>query len=115
MKAMAPRRRIALVATSTALIGVGALLSGDVRDGVVGLAPLLALVLTLIAGHYPGERLLEALVPRRRAPRRPPPRVAPSPRVAAILPRGGSLVASAMAGRAPPRRWEFHRSCSINY
>lgn len=66
------------------------------------LAPWLLLLAALALGHYPGERLLAAAirvrrwVPRRegRVPSRPlPPRSSP---------RGGVLLAWALAGRGPP-------------
>jgi hypothetical protein len=66
------------------------------------LAPWLLLLVALAFGHYPGERLLEAVIrarhalPRRErlAPVRPPPRRS--------SPRGGVLLAWALAGRGPP-------------
>jgi hypothetical protein len=67
------------------------------------LAPALLLLTALALGCYPGERLLEALI-RGWAPvlgceaepatRRLPP--------ARSFPRGGALLAMALAGRGPP-------------
>ena len=51
------------------------------------LAPWLALLIVLACGHYPGERLLEAIVRTRHAPHRD---------------EGGALLALALAGRGPP-------------
>ncbi|MEA2332115.1 MAG: hypothetical protein QOH58_2253 [Thermoleophilaceae bacterium] len=67
------------------------------------LAPVLALLCALLLGRYPGER---ALRPRRRPrpPRRPRPLGGPRRRMdTVLLPRGGALLACALAGRAPPR------------
>ncbi len=69
---------------------------------ILWLAPALLILAVLSLGRYPGESILARLVrsppPRpRRAERRPPPveRRAPSP-------RGGELISTGLAGRAPP-------------
>lgn len=66
------------------------------------LAPWLLLLVALAFGRYPGERLLAAIARARRPlPRRedgPPARPLP-PRSS---PRGGVLLALALAGRGPP-------------
>jgi hypothetical protein len=69
------------------------------------LAPLLVLVYALLRGRHPGEQaiarlrcgLVRAIQGRRR-------RGAAAPRVrsAPLLPRGGRLVAAAIAARPPP-------------
>jgi hypothetical protein len=70
-------------------------------------APAALLALALLSGRYPGERVLARLARRgRRRPRRPA--SAPRPRV--VFPStltGGVLLASGLAGRAPPSpsRW----------
>jgi hypothetical protein len=77
-----------------------------VVEGALYLLPALLLALALVAGHRPGERLVIAL--HRRSARRAgrtgsalsslaPPRPAEQ-----IFPRGGRLIAAALAGRAPP-------------
>jgi hypothetical protein len=66
--------------------------------------PALALLAALLLGRYPGERLILAAATRsRRRPRRAP-RTAPllSPLESTATPRGGDLLARALAGRAPP-------------
>ncbi|MFT3865799.1 MAG: hypothetical protein QM729_16155 [Solirubrobacterales bacterium] len=67
--------------------------------------PALALLVALALGHYPGERLIHAAAARRT--RRPPRVRRYVPRRAlfehAPAPRGGDLLARALAGRAPPR------------
>ena len=68
--------------------------------------PALALVATLLLGRYPGERLIFAVVERsrRRRPRRATRSAPGHPFLASIAtPRGGDLLARALAGRAPPR------------
>jgi len=67
--------------------------------------PLLALLLTLLLGHYPGceaiVRLSERIAARRRtrdADRRP---ALPKP-LRAAAPAGGLLIALALAQRPPP-------------
>lgn len=68
---------------------------------LIALAPFAALILTLLGGRYPGERVLERLR-RRRYPRRtlariPRPRWEPRTRR-----RSGELLATALASRGPP-------------
>jgi hypothetical protein len=69
--------------------------------GMVYLGPAVFVFLLLWLGRYPGERLLIALArpPRRR---RTSMLAAPNRRVLTHMPRGGSLMAMAFAGRAPP-------------
>ncbi|MBS1678673.1 MAG: YcnI family protein [Actinobacteria bacterium] len=69
------------------------------------LVPALALLVALLLGHYPGERLrLHLAAVRRRAVRGiaavPPPGQLLF--VRRRLPRGGALLGAALAGRAPP-------------
>jgi hypothetical protein len=81
-------------------------LGGFSGSAVLYLLPALLLLAPLVLGRYPGERLLRAVIDRprcRRAPGKPP-----RPRHIALLasvPRGGALLASALAGRAPPAGW----------
>lgn len=66
------------------------------------LLPAIALVVALLQGAYPGERVLERLRAVRRRPRQPSvraPRRRWAPRVRR---RSGELLASALAGRGPP-------------
>ena len=69
---------------------------------LLSLVPVLLLVAALALGRYPGERALSRIrgalgVVRRTASRSG--RVAASP---VLIVRGGLLVASSLAGRAPP-------------
>lgn len=74
-----------------------------ISEGLLYLAPTLLLAGLLLAGHYPGERLIARLAGHRRERRRArggrprlhrrPPRKAPC---------GGLLIALSLAGRGPP-------------
>lgn len=66
--------------------------------------PALALAVALLLGRYPGERLIIAAATRSRRRRRRAFRAALGlPLLASIsTPRGGDLLARALAGRAPP-------------
>jgi len=66
------------------------------------LAPAAAAALTLRAGKYPAERALVRISSLRRGARGTYARVCRAARCELSLPRGGLLVAVAMAGRAPP-------------
>jgi hypothetical protein len=67
-------------------------------------APALILLLPLLAGRYVGEeglaRLCALLAPLRRRPRRGA--LSPIRRAPRVLPRGGRLIATALAERGPP-------------
>jgi hypothetical protein len=76
-----------------------------VEAGLAYLAPALLILLPLLGGRYPGEEALARVAGRRPRPaRRPPAAAVPSRRrrAGALLPRGGTLVAASLAGRAPP-------------
>lgn len=105
---MATRRDLLPVALVAAVGVLAALLGtvGGVDSVLLELAPVLVLVLPLLAGRYLGEERLAAIVsrfaPRRvRAAARLTPRTPRAPRAFA---RGGRLVASAFAERGPPAR-----------
>jgi hypothetical protein len=70
-------------------------------------APVLVLALPLLRGRYVGEDRLARLAARvRRRPLRPRSVAAPAVRRRSLraLPRGGRLIAHALAGRPPPLR-----------
>lgn len=74
---------------------------------VVCFSPLILLLASLLAGRYPGADLLcRAHDRRRRTPsdrlRRAPDSAVPIRTRAERLPRGGLIVACALAGRGPP-------------
>jgi hypothetical protein len=80
-------------------------LSGPHREVVLALLPLLLLLASLIAGRYPGEHTLARVRARLQGtPRRPRPQraVAVATARAVRRPRGGALIGSSLAGRAPP-------------
>ena len=69
--------------------------------GLGYLAPAVFVFVLLWLGHYPGERLLVALSPGSKRP--PGTSMFTVPRRAqGRMPRGGSLLGCALAGRAPP-------------
>ncbi len=67
-------------------------------------APLFLVAVPLLAGRYVGEERLERLRAGLGARRRPRPALvrAPRPRAVVLVPRGGRLIAAALAERAPP-------------
>jgi hypothetical protein len=92
-----------------AAVGMGVLLLAAALAGHPHLlayaGPLWLLTLPLIAGRYVGEEALVRLRRDRPVRRRPlASRALPkgARRVAALLPRGGSLIAEALAVRPPP-------------
>lgn len=97
------RDRAAMLAVLGLLAGVLlALQLSGAEPGLLYLTPALLLMAALVFDRYPGERLLEAIArawhqatDRRRPalPGSPPPR---------SFPRGGALLAMALAGRGPP-------------
>ena len=96
-----PRLRTApLLATAILAAALAAYASGATTV-LEHLAPALLAFLLLASGHYPGERALLRLS-------RATPRVAPgAPRIfkgqrSRGMPRGGLLLAAALASRAPP-------------
>jgi hypothetical protein len=83
-----------------------------VVEGALYLLPALLLAVVLLAGRRPGERLIVALH-RRRARRGGrgsacTPGLVPAHPTELALPRGGRLIATALAGRAPPARAASH-------
>jgi hypothetical protein len=97
---MNARWRVALGVLALVALWLLGLHVGGLDTGILFLAPAFLLLLPLLGGRYPGERLLTAFIPRaRRAPRAlASPRRAPATR----SPRGGLLVACALAKRGPP-------------
>ena len=84
-------------------------LSHIVVEGVLYLLPAVLLGVALMAGRRPGERLIVALHRRARRVGRTgsaaTPGLTPARRAERIFPRGGRLIAAALAGRAPPPVW----------
>lgn len=97
-----PTMAIAAIVLVAGLVAAAA--TGVDSSGLLGLAPALVLVLALLARRYPGERLIVRLAgspvrARRRARTRA---VKPHMHVAALVPRGGLLLARSLAVRPPP-------------
>ncbi|MGH3426834.1 MAG: YcnI family protein, partial [Mycobacteriales bacterium] len=95
-----PHLRLALFSVALAiLLATG---SPELRLGLAYLGPFLLLIATLLADRYPGEKLLMALgapLRRKRGASRNLATVTP----ATLSPRGGLLLALALAARPPPR------------
>jgi hypothetical protein len=97
------RMLMALAVLSTSLAMVPSLLG--VSPDVLLALPALLLFLPLLAGRYVGEGRLARLAARLRPRRRPP--VATfggARRTPRVPPRGGRLIAAALAQRGPPAR-----------
>jgi hypothetical protein len=92
-----------LAAAATAAVLLLAALAGHV-ELVAYLAPLFALAIPLVAGRYLGEERLERLRTRREpaAPIKATALLGGVRRAAASFPRGGRLIARALAERGPP-------------
>lgn len=107
-----PRPELLLRVAAIVLLGfaVYTVLPG-LTDGLPYLLPALLLLLVLAARRYPGERALLALMegrdPRRRAQADA---MAPPPGPRALVPRGGSLIATSLAVRPPPA----HRAVALS-
>jgi hypothetical protein len=101
---MTRRDRTMLLGLAVLALVMGALPALGVHTDVLLAAPVLALLIPLLAGRYLGEerlaRMAEAFAPRRRrAAGTLVPRRLRGPRA---TPRGGSLIARALAVRPPP-------------
>jgi hypothetical protein len=86
-------------ALALAALWVVGLHIGGLHTGLLFLVPAFVLLLPLLAGRYPGERLLCALIPQaRRAPRL----LTHGGRAEAAAIRGALLLACALGKRGPP-------------
>jgi hypothetical protein len=105
-----PRLRSALFA----LLPVILLLAGSpqMRVAIAYLAPFLLLIAILLADRYPGEGMIR-FRSGGAVRRRPAPGARPVVSFAARWPRGGQLLAFALAGRAPPAPAQRSGLCSI--
>jgi len=90
---------VALIAVSALICAAG---GHWLQTGVLSMLPAVALAIVLLTRRYPGESVLA----RVRASRSPRPCAATLSsarrRADGRIARGGSLIAVAMAGRAPP-------------
>lgn len=106
-----PRRdRRILLALSVLALGLAlAQTTLGLDTGFLFMAPALVLALPLLAGRYPGSAALAAFVRTLPRPRRAAPSdAAPRGAFDRLLPRGGQLIAWAMAVRPPPARLPAH-------
>jgi hypothetical protein len=100
-----PRRdRYALLALATLSLLLAVLQSvTGVSPDVLLAVPALLLLLPLLAGRYVGEDGLARLAAREAAARRrSPASLGTRRRAPRVLPRGGRLIAAALAERGPP-------------
>ena len=100
-------RRAARAMALAAVLASAWLVSHGVAEGLdsvwLSLVPVLALVVSLVAGRYVGADALERLVAARRAPAAAAAStMPPRRRYAARHAHGGLLLACRLAGRAPP-------------
>jgi len=108
MRSRRTARTVVVLGLAAAAVAVAA--AGGLGVGLLHLAPALAMFAALLARRYPGERHVVALVTRSRRARsirRRTPLVLVTPRPSRSLPRGGLLVAAALAERGPPRVHAF--------
>ncbi len=94
---------VALVVACLWLIGVPA-----VGAGAAYLSPAVFVFLVLWLGRYPGESVISRFVHRLRRRHAGAAR-AQTRQVVSHMPRGGGLLAAALAGRAPPSRTHLVR------
>jgi hypothetical protein len=100
---MTRRDRQLLLGLAALTLALAALTLVGVQSDVLLVAPALVFALPLLAGRYVGEAQLARLVAAYvAAPRRPAATAPRIRRVATRLPRGGRLIASALAVRPPP-------------
>ncbi|MGA2469557.1 MAG: hypothetical protein ABSG64_02570 [Solirubrobacteraceae bacterium] len=89
-----------------ALLCIGALaplgLLGAFQPGMLMMLPALLLAVALLAGRYPGERLIERWSRGRSRGRGVIANIVVPARPTLELLRGGRLLAARLAGRAPP-------------
>jgi hypothetical protein len=101
----AREQRLLLVAALGTLALVLLLALAGHPELLAYVSPLLVVAVPLLAGRYVGEQALERLRTTRTAPR-PRPAASSAPaggrRAAALLPRGGRLIAHSLAERGPP-------------
>ena len=95
------RLNLAMILAAATLACLSLAHAPGLTEGLTYLAPLIFVLLLLWLGRYPGERMLLALI-RPDRPRRAGTANRGRPRLHARLPRGGRLLASSLAGRAPP-------------
>jgi hypothetical protein len=99
------RHRRLLIAAAILLVGAASYAApGGLIEALAYLLPALVLLFVLSTRSYPGERALLALIEKRRERRRDGTAARPASRsrLRSLVPRGGRLLASSLAERAPP-------------
>jgi hypothetical protein len=101
---MTRRDRQLMIGLAAMTAALAALTLVGVHSDLLLAAPVLVFALPLLAGRYVGEEQLARLAAAfRGAPQRPAGTIAaPARRCEARLPRGGRLIAAALAVRPPP-------------
>jgi len=110
MSARGARARLNVVALASGLAILLALWLARAPGMAAGLAylgPGMFIFLLLWLGRYPGEKAIRALIVRARLRRARPTPARRAP-LRVRLPRGGALLAAALAGRAPPLGMRLH-------
>jgi hypothetical protein len=105
MRRLMPPRRLRLIAyvAVLAVLGVATQWVDGTGMGWLALAPMLLLLLPLMAGRYLGEVALQRLAGRSRTGRRRSDARSPMLwRFVGSAPHGGLVLARRIAGRAPP-------------
>jgi hypothetical protein len=103
MPMSASDRRLLVFAVLATSVLVLVLAAAGYPELLAFACPLLVVALPLVAGRYLGEESIERM--RRRTTRPRTRRIEPqqpAPRGFAVLPRGGRLIAAALAERGPP-------------
>lgn len=94
--------RPAAAVAALAAIWLAGLAVPELHLALLYLAPALLLALMLLAGRYPGERVLQRFCLMWRARGRGPTACVRATGIVKLARRGGLLLASGLAGRAPP-------------
>lgn len=94
--------RPAIPVVALTVVWLAGLALPELHLALLYLAPALLLALMLLAGRYPGERVLQRFCGTRRSPGRAVALRVRANVVVRVARRGGLLLASGLAGRAPP-------------
>jgi len=106
MRTHSDRARVKVVALAI-LLALWLARAPGLAAGLAYLGPGMFIFLLLWFGRYPGEKAIRAFIGRTRLRRARESRARRSP-LRVRLPRGGALLATALAGRAPPLRMRLH-------
>jgi hypothetical protein len=100
---MTRRDRQLLLGLAALTLALASLTLVGIHSDVLLVAPVLVFALPLLAGRYVGEEQIARLAAAHvAAPLRPAAAAPRTRRSASLLPRGGRLIAAALAVRPPP-------------